>query len=70
MLRQKLNRPAICMVAGQYDAADEAASYRRGATFYACESPDASWLKQCVRQLHTAATRRQVPAGSEMGAPE
>lgn len=63
MLRQRLGDIRVCMVAGEYCGEHEAASYRCGATFYACKSLGASWLGECTRQLlATTKRRRTVPA--------
>ena len=58
MLRQRLGNIRVCMVAGEYHGEHEAASYRCGATFYACKSLGTSWLGECTRQLLEATTRR------------
>ena len=58
MLRQRPGNVRVCMVAGEHRGEHEAASYRCGATFYACKSLGTSWLAECMRQLLEATTKR------------
>jgi DNA-binding response OmpR family regulator len=58
MLHQRLANIRVCMIAGEYHGEHEAASYRCGATFYACKSLGTSWLAECTRQLLEATSKR------------
>jgi FixJ family two-component response regulator len=52
MLGNRCEGAAVCMLASEYRMEDEVRAYRMGATMYACKPVEASWLKECIEQLH------------------